>query len=146
MAVLGIDPGWGGGAALIGDGNIIYEAVSFATLTEVEIVQAVSRLAFGAHIAYIEKVGAMPKQGVVSMFKFGHAYGLARGVLIEKGIGIIEISPLKWQTTLNCRTGGDKKVTKQKAQIIFGSQIAVTHGIADALLIAYYGVHYGSRM
>ncbi len=39
--------------------------------------------------------------------------------------------------TLDCMTGGDKNVTKRKAQELF-PEIKVTHAIADALLIGEY--------
>jgi len=51
---------------------------------------------------------------------------------------IIDVSPVKWQSALSCLTKGKKNVTKARAQQWF-PKIKVTHGIADALLIAEYG-------
>jgi hypothetical protein len=43
-----------------------------------------------------------------------------------------------WQGALECLSGGSKNVTKLRAQQLFPGE-KVTHGSADALLIAEYG-------
>jgi hypothetical protein len=48
------------------------------------------------------------------------------------------VRPAAWQKALGCLTGGDKNVSKRRAQELF-PQLKVTHATADALLIAYYG-------
>ena len=48
-----------------------------------------------------------------------------------------EVTPQKWQKALGCRTGGDKNVSKARAQALFPLQ-NITHAIADALLLAEY--------
>ena len=83
----------------------------------------------------IERVSSMPAQGVSSTFKFGVSYGFLQGMFIAAGIRHEFISPVKWQTVMKCRTGGDKNITKAMAQRLFPS-VKVTHRIADALLIA----------
>jgi hypothetical protein len=88
--------------------------------------------------AYIEGVNAMPGQGVVSTFKFGMNYGLWQGILVALKIPFERVYPLKWQTAMSCRTGGNKNISKARAQELF-PRIKVTHAIADALLIAEYG-------
>lgn len=45
----------------------------------------------------IEKVGAMPKQGVNSMFSFGHSAGVAEGVARALGLSVVMISPADWK-------------------------------------------------
>lgn len=85
--------------------------------------------------AAIEIVHAMPKQGVTSTFTFGKGYGGLRMALIASGIPFREVQPRAWQKELGCLTGGDKNVSKRKAQQLFPS-LKITHAIADALLIA----------
>jgi hypothetical protein len=58
--------------------------------------------------------------------------------LTAAGIPFTRVRPQIWQKELNCLTGGQKNITKQRAQELFPS-IKVTHAIADALLIAKYG-------
>lgn len=85
--------------------------------------------------ACIEKVHAMPGQGVTSMFNFGMSYGALRMAVIASGIPFRDVTPQMWQKALGCRSGGDKNVTKAKAQQFFPN-LKITHAIADALLIA----------
>lgn len=137
--VLGIDPGWSGGAALLGeDGNLI-DVQSFARMTEADIIDAVTVMIHtaGSCACYLEKVNAFPGQGVCSSFKFGMIYGLLRGLVIGE-CRVIDVTPQKWQKALGCMSRGDKNVTKAKAQQLFPG-VKVTHAIADSLLLAYYG-------
>jgi len=86
----------------------------------------------------MEKVHAFPKQGGSSIFKFGHNYGFVRASVMATLTPLIDVSPMKWQSALGCLTKGNKNVTKARAQQWF-PKMKVTHGIADALLIAEYG-------
>lgn len=56
-------------------------------------------------------------------------------VLVGIGIPFEERVPRVWQKIMGCLTGGDKNVSKARAQQLF-PQIKVTHAIADSLLIA----------
>jgi crossover junction endodeoxyribonuclease RuvC len=136
MSIIGIDPGWSGGVAYIGKLGV--EAVSFTNMTEYDIWKTITEYCHKGTICYMEKVNAMPGQGVTSMFKFGHNYGFVRASVMATLTPIIDVSPVKWQTALGCLTKGDKNVTKARAQQWF-PKIKVTHGVADALLIAEYG-------
>lgn len=133
--VIGIDPGKSGGIAYIrGDEVEVYKIPPL----ESDIAGILANLSQKASFCYIEKVGAMPGQGVTSMFSFGRSYGFLRGCLISFRIPFDEVPPRTWQASLGCLSKGDKNVTKSKAQQLF-PQIKVTHALADALLIAYYG-------
>jgi crossover junction endodeoxyribonuclease RuvC len=57
--------------------------------------------------AVVELVNAMPGQGVTSMFAFGHAFGLACGVLAGMGIPCELITPAKWKRDLKVNPGKD---------------------------------------
>lgn len=139
--ILGIDPGWSGGSAVLdmADGQIA-GVQSFAGLTEGDIISIIRGCLIipdSKPVCYLESVHAMPKQGVSSSFKFGMIYGLLRGLVIGE-CRVIDVTPQKWQKALGCLTHGDKNVSKAKAQQLFPG-VKVTHGNADALLIAYYG-------
>ena len=50
-----------------------------------------------SQVAYLEKVNAMPGQGVSSMFNFGMGYGAIQGVLAANGIPFHLVTPQKWK-------------------------------------------------
>jgi crossover junction endodeoxyribonuclease RuvC len=139
MNIIGIDPGQSGGIALINESGDV-EAWKMGE-TERDTLNTIREACYDDPLkcfAYIEKVGAMPKQGVSSTFKFGQNYGFLRGCLIALGIPFETVTPQKWQGFLHCRSRGDKNVTKAKAQELY-PQLKITHAVADALLIAEYG-------
>lgn len=133
---IGIDPGNSGAIAVINDGV----AVDHIKCTETD--HDISGFLYkwsdmGTH-ATIEKVSAMPRQGVASTFKFGRSFGFLEGLLVAHLIPYELVTPQKWQTFMKCRSGGDKNVTKAAAQRLW-PDIKITHAIADAYLIAEYG-------
>ena len=136
MIYIGIDPGKSGACAYT-LGNEMY-TFKFSD-TEHDIYARMSN-AFANNddkFALIEKVHAMPKQGVTSSFTFGRNYGFLRGCLTALRIPFEEISPQRWQKAIGCMSKGDKNVTKAKAQNMFPC-MKITHAIADAILIAEY--------
>jgi hypothetical protein len=140
MLYFGVDPGQSGAIACleIFNGRAVVVCCKNSE-TEADLHQFLDEMsgAACAKFAYIERVHSMPKQGVASSFKFGQSYGFLRGLLIACGIPFEEVSPVKWQTAMGCRSGGDKNVTKARAQQLF-PDVKVTHANADALLLAEY--------
>ena len=134
--ILGIDPGVSGGAATLSTDLQIVEYMAFNKSTPADICTWIETF----HIAscYIEAVNSMPGQGVASTFKFGMNFGWWQGVVCALKIPHQRVFPLRWQTYMNCKTKGNKNVTKSRAQELFPG-IKMTHAIADALLIAEYG-------
>lgn len=135
MRIIGIDPGLSGAVCYI-DGPTI-EAIKMPEILA-DIVALLESVRVGDCMAFIEKVGAMPKQGVSSTFKFGRNFGNLEAVLAALRIPFEYVLPVKWQTALSCRSGGDKNVTKGAAQRLWPSQ-KWTHATADAALIAEFG-------
>lgn len=150
MIFLGIDPGLSGGvAALTKSGMWVTAQKMPATERDLlELLQEVRRDAAGYGTdqirATLEFVRSSPQMGVASAFKFGAGYGGLRMALAASAIPFDEVTPQKWQVAMRCRSGGDKNVTKRRAQELFPGG-AVTHAIADALLLAEYGrrLHLG---
>lgn len=135
MLYIGIDPGASGAIALCHSGIRHYIKNDS---TEHDLSQFLEEwTAIDDSFAYIERVSAMPGQGVSSTFKFGQSYGFLRGLLIAHCVPFEEVTPRRWQSAMGCLTGGDKNVSKSRAQQLF-PQVKVTHAIADALLIAEY--------
>lgn len=100
----------------------------------------------------IEKVGAMPKQGVTSMFTFGQGYGRLLGVLYvltDDVEWVTKVTPQKWQAHLfgADRYGGNTKelsaayVKKHypRAEIVPYRCRTPHDGITDSICIARYG-------
>ena len=90
-----------------------------------------------AAFAVLEKVAAMPKQGVSSTFKFGRSFGMCEAFLVAAGIRYELATPQKWQKYMGCMSRGDKNVTKSRAQALFPDE-KVIHATADSMLLADY--------
>lgn len=138
MIYIGIDPGVSGGIAILrGDGSAVRVVKMPATEADVFRVVVDWEL-FDTHVtAVIERVSASPQMGVVSAFTFGKGYGGLTMALTAARIPFDLVSPIKWQSVMGCRSGGDKNITKRRAQQLFPS-LTVTHAIADAVLLAEY--------
>ena len=136
--ILGIDPGKSGGFALRSLDQKFTAGFSFTKATEADVIAIIRGYLPHIRHAYLEKVHSMPGQGVKSMFTFGQNYGFWLGILYSLQIPCTHVTPLKWQTLMQCKSKGDKNVTKRRAQELFPDQ-KITHAIADALLIADYG-------
>ena len=137
MIFLGIDPGKKGGMAFIG-GSGVHTVPFVMKFTAYQSSPVAGTLYdFAEHItaAALEKVHSMPTQGVKSVFSFGENFGWWQGILDAVDIDYELVTPQRWQTDLDCRTGGDKNVTKRLAQELF-PDVKVTHAVAEALLIA----------
>lgn len=92
------------------------------------------------HVA-LEQVGAMPGQGVSSMFNFGQSYGAIRGVLAGLQIPITMVTPRKWMSDL--KVSGGKDGNRQRAAQLFPAYAASfsrvkDDGRADAALLAFW--------
>ena len=138
---IGIDPGKNGAIAILNDG--VLEAVhgmpqTVADLTDLVRSIVAARPAGAQITAYVEQVHSSPQMGVVSAFTFGRGLGNLEAALAAFGVRLVWVRPQVWQKALGCLTGGDKNVSKRRAQELFPG-LKITHGNADALLIARYG-------
>jgi crossover junction endodeoxyribonuclease RuvC len=139
MNVLGIDPGKSGGLALLREGSESPWTQKMPE-TDRDVYDAIEAWCYlGPTTAFIEQVNAMPKDARSAAFKFGRSYGLVFGCLIACQVPIERVLPRVWQQKLGCLSGGDKRVTRARAQELFPQVPKITHAIADALLIAEYG-------
>lgn len=151
MRILGIDPGASGALAVVEAGKLV-ELHDMPTVQikrgsrEVREVNApllgmlVSTL--NADAAYLEQVGAMPGQGVSSMFAFGRAVGVLEGVLGALGIPATKVPPQTWQRAMKVRGGKDG--ARERAMQMYPVNAEAfarkkDDGRADAVLIASYG-------
>lgn len=132
---LGIDPGKSGGFGFVPK-STLHKAFCFKMPeTERDIADLIDKYKDMVLYAAIEKVHSMHGNGVKSMFTFGMNYGFLRGLLITYKLPFLNPLPNEWMSSLSCKTGGDKNVTKSKAQELF-PYLSITHATADAVLIA----------
>lgn len=91
-------------------------------------------------LAVIERVGAMPGNGSVAMFRFGTAFGIILGVVAALKIPFLLVSPAAWKKGMGL-IGQNKDAARtlalQKwpdaAQYL---KLKKDHGRADSLLMA----------
>ena len=95
----------------------------------------------------IERVNAMPKQGVSSTFAFRRAFGQLEGVASAFGWSLIHVRPKTWQKKFfQFASGSDtKEKSRQIAMGLFPKvdlHLKKHHNKADSLLIGEYGRRY----
>lgn len=139
MHYIGIDPGSSGAIVALGEQGAVIGLFKLADATDYEILEALKRMSPKGLdvIGMIERVHTMPGQGVVSAGKFMGSYYALKMALAATRIPYDNPTPQTWQRAMSCLSGGDKNITKDRAQALFPS-VKVTHAIADALLIAEY--------
>lgn len=142
--VMGVDPGTTGCVSVLSrTGDPIFTTPFSTNMTERQAV-GVAKAGVDAlrrengNVCYFEKVGYRPTDGGKGAFTFGLVNGLIRGALLVLGVEVHLVSPMLWQSRMECLTGGNKNVSKNRAQQLFPG-IKMTHAIADGLLIARYG-------
>jgi crossover junction endodeoxyribonuclease RuvC len=159
--ILGIDPGLSGGLCLLKQHHKILSSGDIETQTFPKIgsepdwqkLAEVFRGFEGSTFAVLEKVSAMPRQGVASMFKFGRAYGGVQAMLHAFKIPYVEVTPQTWQGQIfqgvpaiyktSSKGKTRKKDTKKMAALMASKlfpHVETRHdGMIDALLIAEWG-------
>lgn len=140
MIYIGIDPGKNGGIAVIGS-----DYLSCVVYSDTELIN-VCRMFGGMSIkCVLEKVNAMPGQGVVSMFNFGMNFGFIQGVLKAYAIPYELVTPQKWKKEFSVTS--DKNTSIEVCKRLFPNvNLKATErckkdhdGMAEALLMAEYG-------
>lgn len=98
---LGIDPGVSGGmVSLLADSRRLGCSFKFVGSTDHQVAAWLEARRRYIVRAAIEKVNAMPGQGVVAMFTFGKSYGFLRGILTALKVPFVEVQPKVWQGRL----------------------------------------------
>lgn len=150
--VIGIDPGISGAISLF-DRNTqsLLEVVDMPTL-EVDSGKTKKRhisatalrdilVCFLDSHVVIEKVGALPGNGSVSMFNFGRSAGIIEGVVAALQMPHTYVTPAAWTKAVGRAAGKD--ASRMRAMELFPSKAdlfkrAKDDGRADAALIAYW--------
>jgi len=147
--ILGIDPGASGSLCLLHESTGDYVAHLQMPKVKVGKANRVNAAAVTDFIetyindikhCYLEKVHAMPGQGVSSMFSFGHSAGIVEGVVVALGIPLTLVTPQSWKKTAGL-IGKDKDAARSRAiQLYPGIRDLDLKGkgqaLADSMLIA----------
>lgn len=146
MIIIGIDPGLTGAIAILSDLPHVEPSIEDMPVADGSIDPAgLSALLANyddARMAYVERVSAMPKQGVSSTFKFGTGYGMVLGVLAALEIPYALVTPGVWKKAYGLSS--DKEQCRARALQLFPALAGdmkrkKDHGRAEALLIAEWG-------
>ena len=150
--LLGIDPGLSGALALYDPMMESLETypmpvikagtASKRVVDELELARMIDSFSGSIKKVVIERVHAMPKQGVTSVFTFGMGYGILRGIVAANFLPVEYVTPQKWKKGL--RVPALKDGSRARASEIFPKysdqwNLKKWDGRAEAAMIAYYG-------
>ena len=107
MRIIGIDPGLSGGIAILDDLKV-FDIFDMPVMSEgkknknqlnsAQLVNIIKKhIVSGDTFVIVEQVGAMPGQGVTSMFNFGQTFGSIKGVCAALDLPIFYVRPTKWK-------------------------------------------------
>lgn len=157
-SIVGIDPGFKGGLAHLWETDQGIKVIASIPMpvfdggkTEIDRRSVIAFLArANPEKVLIEQVGAMPGQGVTSMFRFGYGAGLLEGISFGLGFPVELVRPQAWQAKV---LAGYPRMGKGKSSVLFcqrefpdisllaTERSKVPHdGISDSIAIAYYGI------
>lgn len=151
MRTLGIDIGLNGAIAVVEEDRLIevHDMPTFSMerngknkrmVNAAELARLIRQAAPAS--AYLERLNAMPGQGVTSMFSMGQSLGVVLGILAALDIPTTTIPPRTWQKALDVPQGKDG--SRYRAAQLFPAHAAQfsrvkDDGRSDAALIAAYG-------
>lgn len=134
---IGVDPGVSGGIAVITHAPVVSVTAFSMPPTDRDILDLLEHYQQVDTFAVLERVSTSPQMGVVSAGTFMGNYRALQMALTALRIPFDLVTPRKWQQAMGCLTGGDKNVSKRRAQQLFPG-LKCTHAISDALLLAEY--------
>lgn len=151
--ILGIDPGCSGALVILDEKGYVIDHLRTPIIKDGKQTKvngaAIARFLSGYDIthAYIEKVHAMPQQGVSSTFTFGHSAGLVEGIIQGLNIPYTMITPQAWKKSNNL-IGTDKDAARSRAIQLHPyldclDKKGEGQAVADAILIAQHGASLG---
>lgn len=142
MIWIGVDPGKSGGFAVIADDALA--GIEVRPWDDEGFIALMKEMSKYGCMACVEKVGAMPGQGVTSMFSFGKNAGYIEGVLTALGIRYQLVVPRRWKAEFGL--SGSKADSIEVCRRLFpGVSLRASErcrkdsdGMAEALLMAEF--------
>ena len=153
MKTWGIDPGLNGAIALLDSNGQTLEVYDMPTLAVKKNKREISPILIAGILltdsntrVYVERVGAMPNQGVTSMFNFGKGFGMILGVVAGMQMRISMVTPSQWKRDLKVAPGKDG--SRELAMNYWPTESdkfkrKKDDGRAEASLIALWGQRFG---
>lgn len=146
---IGIDPGITGAISLL-SGDLFVAVVDMPTMVNgkknmvnaAELAKILSDYKSNNAVIYLERVSAMPGQGVCACFNFGVSFGIIQGIAGALQIPMILVTPQSWKKRAGL-IGKDKDAARTLAQQLYPAATLGRKkdiGRADAILIARYGI------
>ena len=148
---LGVDPGVSGAIAYLAGPRVAWvmdmptmeKASGKGQQVNAAALAQILRSAPGRPTVWLEKVSAMPGQGVTSVFSFGRSTGVVEGVTAALGLSLRLVTPQMWKKRAGL-TGKAKDAARtlcvQSHPEIAGELTRKKDvGRADAILIAEFG-------
>jgi hypothetical protein len=143
---IGVDPGKKGAIAVINSKRdvILLDDYPGNVMACVKILDKIAKMGFKSDRTYaaIEKVHAMPKQGVTSMFSFGENFGAWQGIIAMSKYSLDLPRPQQWSKGVVSKKNNSKSPSVDAAARMFpttclyGPRGGAKDGRAEALLIA----------
>lgn len=152
--IVGIDPGQTGALAVLsGDGEL--EALHDLPIIRDGKLAWIDAQGMTALLldslqgrparAVIERVSAMPKQGIASAFTFGVGFGSLLALVQARYLPIELVTPATWKRALGLSS--DKRASLDKARLLYPMAdlpLAKHDGRAEALLLAHWAFSRGA--
>lgn len=152
MIYIGIDPGLNGAIAFFDPDKGHLSVVDMPVVEMIrngkkkrevsaQMLAQFIRIGERPEVAVLERVNAMPGQGVTSVFSFGRSAGIVEGVLAALSIPTQIVTPQAWQKAAAVRGGKDG--ARQRAAELFPVYAGLfvrkkDDGRADAACMAWY--------
>ena len=148
-AFIGIDPGKTGAAALIHRDGCVVADWPGCPAGAADLLTS-WRFDYEIDLVALERVHAMPKQGVASTFSFGQNFGQWQGVLAALAFPYLQPLPQEWQKGLVTKSdGADSKARSLAVARRLFPDVDLSrkkdHGRADALLLAWWARRQGGE-
>jgi crossover junction endodeoxyribonuclease RuvC len=151
---IGIDPGLSGAIAVLEPNGVLVALADLPVIRDKSLAWIdggalsswlLTHAAGSPKRAFVERVSAMPKQGVSSSFQFGVGFGAVLATLQCLQIPLELVTASKWKREM--ALGKDKKAALHKARLLWPTaelHLEKHHGRAEALLIAYWRIKQGA--
>ena len=150
MILMGIDPGNNGGISIVNNSDNKLPKIIFSLrmpvislygkkiIDTMKIYRCLNK--YNIDIAILEKVHAMPKQGVTSSFQFGRSFGGVEALSYIFSKRVDYVAPAVWKKAIG--VGSSKKDSLDMARLKFGDleiwKIKSNDGVAEASLLTLY--------
>ena len=142
---IGIDPGKGGGIAIITEETVeIHNCPRTVNSMAHLIGMCLTNVAAYRTRVFLEKVWSFPTDGRAGSFTFGCNYGQWQGILAAHELKPTLVTPKEWQSYFEIKKGLPKNVRKKALKQMAIDRCPyikrVTLKTCDAIMIAIWGL------